>query len=84
MQIAFCANCGKHTGHKRVVGTVGVVTILFTAGANLLAYKTRCVICGLSSGEAQQLTAPAPSFCTGCGKQHAAADVFCTGCGKRK
>ena len=33
---------------------------------------------------AQQLTAPAPSFCAGCGKQHAAADAFCTGCGKRK
>jgi hypothetical protein len=42
-----------------VVGAIGAVTAIAFAGANLLAYKKRCVICGLSSAEAQQVTAPA-------------------------
>lgn len=55
VQIAYCTNCGKHTGHKRVVGVIGAVTALATVGANLLAYNKRCVICGLTVEEANAL-----------------------------
>jgi hypothetical protein len=56
MQIAYCANCGKHTGHKRNVGIIGKVTALATVGANYLAYTPRCVVCGLTTAEADSVT----------------------------
>jgi hypothetical protein len=56
MQVAFCENCGKHTGHKRNVGIIGKVTALATVGANYLAYTPRCVICGLTAAEAHSVT----------------------------
>lgn len=56
MQVAFCANCGKHTGHKRNVGIIGKVTALATVGSNYLAYTPRCVICGLTAAEAHSVS----------------------------
>lgn len=57
MQITFCANCNKYTGHKRAIGAGTVLGALVTGGASLLAvpaYGKRCVICGLTEGEANQ------------------------------
>jgi len=62
MQVAFCANCGKRTGHKRSIGVGTALGALVTGGASLLAvpaYGKRCVICGLTESEAAKTT-PAP------------------------
>jgi hypothetical protein len=64
MQVAFCQNCGKHTGHKRSIGVGTALGALVTGGASLLAvpaYGKRCVICGLTTEQAWALrpaTAP--------------------------
>ena len=55
MQIAFCTNCGKRTGHKRSIGVGTALGAVVTGGASLLAvpaYGKRCVICGLTESEA--------------------------------
>jgi hypothetical protein len=55
MQIAFCENCGKHTGHKRSIGVGTALGAVVTGGASLLAvpaYGKRCVICGLTVEQA--------------------------------
>lgn len=49
MKMKECSNCGKPTGHKRVLGLVTFLIILLTGGAWLLAipfYPSRCIICG--------------------------------------
>ena len=79
MQVAFCANCGKYTGHKRNVGVIGMATALATVGANYLLYSPRCVICGLTTEQAHAVTTPTQRFCTGCGKP--STTPFCIGCG---
>jgi hypothetical protein len=52
MQVAFCANCGKHTGHKRSIGVGTALGALVTVGLSLLAvpfYPKRCIVCGLEA-----------------------------------
>jgi hypothetical protein len=59
MQVAFCKNCGKHTGHKRSIGAGTVLGALYTSGLSLLAipaYGKRCVVCGLTETEARGVT----------------------------
>jgi hypothetical protein len=63
MQIAYCANCGKLTGHKRALGAGTVLGAVVTGGASLLAvpaYGKRCIVCGLTVGEATSLASPIP------------------------
>ncbi len=82
MQVAFCENCGKYTGHKRALGMGTALGALVTGGASLLAvpcYGLRCVICGLTVEQAQALKPQPIRYCTGCGKPVSTA--FCTGCG---
>jgi hypothetical protein len=55
MQVAYCENCGKHTGHKRELGIMGKVTAIATVGANHMAYTPRCIICGLTTAEAHNI-----------------------------
>jgi hypothetical protein len=55
MQIAYCANCGKVTGHKRALGAGTVLGAFVTGGASLAAvpfYGKRCIICGLTVEQA--------------------------------
>jgi hypothetical protein len=55
MQVAYCPNCGKNTGHKRALGAGTIIGAVVTAGVSLLAvpgYGKRCVICGLTVAEA--------------------------------
>lgn len=59
MQVAFCANCGKHTGHKRNIGVGTALGAVVTGGLSLAAvpaYSKRCVICGLTAGQARRLS----------------------------
>jgi hypothetical protein len=65
MQIAYCANCGKNTGHKRALGAGTILGAVVTGGASLVAvplYGKRCIICGLTVEQAtpQQPTATLP------------------------
>ncbi len=62
MQVAYCENCGKMTGHKRAIGVGTALGALVTGGASLLAvpaYGKRCIICGLTESDAAKTT-PAP------------------------
>jgi hypothetical protein len=59
MQIAFCENCGKQTGHKRAVGVGTALGALCTGGASLLAvpaYGKRCIVCGLTVAQANAVS----------------------------
>jgi hypothetical protein len=59
MQIAFCENCGKHTGHKRSIGVGTALGAVVTGGASLLAvpaYGKRCIVCGLTVEQANALS----------------------------
>lgn len=61
VQIAYCANCQKYTGHKRNVGVGTAIGAVVTGGATLLAvpaYGKRCVVCGLTVGQATELNVP--------------------------
>ena len=58
MQVAFCKNCGKHTGHKRRIGVGTLLVVLITFGWSLLLipfYSKRCVVCGLTTSEANRV-----------------------------
>ena len=58
MQIAYCPDCGKNTGHKRALGAGTILRTLLTGGLSLLAvpvYGKRCIICGLTVEEAAPL-----------------------------
>jgi hypothetical protein len=55
MQVAYCQNCRKNTGHKRAIGAGTILGAVVTGGVSLLAvpsYGKRCVICGLTVEEA--------------------------------
>lgn len=59
MQVAFCKNCNKHTGHERAIGAGTVFGAVVTGGVSLLAipaYCKRCVICGLTEDQAASVT----------------------------
>ena len=63
MQVAYCPNCGKYTGHKRALGAGTVLGAVVTGGASLLAvpaYGKRCAICGLTVAEATPLQQAIP------------------------
>ena len=52
MQIAYCASCGKDTGHRRALGAGIILRTLLTGGLSLLAvpvYGKHCIICGLTA-----------------------------------
>lgn len=52
MRFLYCPNCGKMTGHKRVIGVGTIIGGVFTAGASLNAipfYPKRCIVCGMKS-----------------------------------
>ena len=54
MEMVFCPNCNKLTGHKRVIGFGTFFAVLLTAGFWLLAlpfYPKRCITCGLTKTE---------------------------------
>jgi hypothetical protein len=54
MQIAYCPNCGKNSGHKRSLGAGTILGTFLTGGLSLLAvpvYGKRCIICGLTVEE---------------------------------
>jgi hypothetical protein len=58
MQIAYCPDCGKNTGHKRSFGASTILRTLLTGGLSLLAVQVfgkRCMICGLTVEEASPL-----------------------------
>jgi hypothetical protein len=58
MQIAYCPDCGKNTGHNRALGAGTILRTLLTGGLSLLAvpvYGKRCIICGLTVQEAALL-----------------------------
>jgi hypothetical protein len=58
MQIAYCPDCGKNTGHKRDLGASTILRTFLTGGLSLLAvpvYGKRCIICGLTVEEATPL-----------------------------
>ena len=58
MEVAYCENCKKHTGHKRNVGVGTALGAVVTGGASLLAvpaYGKRCIICGLTVEQAKEL-----------------------------
>jgi hypothetical protein len=69
MQVAYCDNCKKHTGHKRAIGVGTLLGAVVTSGVSLLAvpaYGKRCIICGLTAVQATKLNTvenanPAPS-----------------------
>jgi hypothetical protein len=55
MQIAYCPDCGKNTGHKRALGAGTILRTFLTGGLSLLAvpvYGKRCIICGVTVEEA--------------------------------
>jgi len=55
MEVAFCPNCGKTTGHKRALGAGTIIGGFVTGGVSLLGipfYGKRCVICGLTVEQA--------------------------------
>ena len=55
MQIAYCASCGKDTGHRRALGAGIILRTLLTGGLSLLAvpvYGKHCIICGLTAEQA--------------------------------
>lgn len=59
MEISFCQNCGKGTGHKRALGAGTILGAVATGGVSLLGvpfYGKRCVICGLTAEQAAQVT----------------------------
>jgi len=59
MEISFCQNCGKNTGHKRALGAGTILGAVVTGGVSLLGvpfYGKRCVICGLTAEQAAQVT----------------------------
>jgi hypothetical protein len=50
MDVKYCANCGKETGHKRAIGWGTFFAVVLTGGLWLLAipfYPKRCIICGV-------------------------------------
>jgi hypothetical protein len=54
MKMAYCQNCGKNTGHKRVLGLGTFFAVILTGGLWLLAipgYPERCCVCGVSKEE---------------------------------
>ena len=58
VEVAYCENCKKHTGHKRNVGVGTALGAVVTGGASLLAvpaYSKRCIICGLTVEQAKEL-----------------------------
>jgi len=58
MQVAYCANCDKHTGHKRNIGVGTALGAVVTGGASLLAvpaYGKRCIVCGLTVEQAKEV-----------------------------
>jgi len=58
VEVAYCENCKKHTGHKRNVGVGTALGAVVTGGASLLAvpaYGKRCIICGLTVEQAKEL-----------------------------
>ena len=65
MEVAYCENCKKHTGHKRNVGVGTALGAVVTYGASLLAvpaYGKRCIICGLTVEQAKELNVtPTPA-----------------------
>src|SRR5947209_2013999 len=61
MQISFCQNCGKLTGHKRAIGAGTVLGGVVTGGFSIFAvpfYPKRCVVCGLSTSETDATKPP--------------------------
>jgi hypothetical protein len=63
VQIAYCPDCGKNTGHKRALGAGTVLRTFLTGGLSLLAvpvYGKRCIICGLTVEEAAPLQSSGP------------------------
>ncbi len=61
MIIAYCKNCGKATGHKRTIGVGTLLGGALTGGISILAvplYPKRCVVCGLSTSEGEQVSTP--------------------------
>lgn len=57
MQMSFCQNCEKQTGHKRAVGAGTVLGAVVTGGFSLLAtpfYPLRCIVCGSDETGGQQ------------------------------
>jgi hypothetical protein len=55
MQVAYCPNCGKDTGHSRALGAGIILRTLLTGGLSLLAmpvYGKHCIICGLRAEQA--------------------------------
>ena len=58
MQVAYCPDCGKSTGHKRALGAGTILRTILTGGRSLLAvpvYGKHCMICGLTVEEAAPL-----------------------------
>ncbi len=49
MQMAYCPNCGKITGHKRALGFGTFFAFILTGGLwiiVLIFYPKRCIVCG--------------------------------------
>jgi hypothetical protein len=47
----YCNNCGKYTGHKRVIGIGTFFAAVLTLGAWIFVtplYPKRCIVCGLT------------------------------------
>ena len=61
MQMSYCDNCEKTTGHKRALGAGTVIGALVTGGLSLAAtpfYPLRCVVCGTPGRETRDPTDP--------------------------
>ena len=57
MIVQYCDNCGRRTGHKRVVGVGTIFASLITCGIWIFLtpfYPKRCVVCGLTKAEGEE------------------------------
>jgi hypothetical protein len=66
MEMLYCKNCKKTTGHKRAIGVGTILGGIVTGGVSLAAvpfYPLRCVVCGNTTGDnSEDISDPSDQF----------------------
>ena len=58
MELSYCGNCEKKTGHKRSTSFATFFAVIITMGIWIFAipfYPKRCIICGMTKGDGLRL-----------------------------